>query len=179
MFCQICNKNKATITIVKIVGDSKTELKVCPECANSLLGNSISCLSFSQNDIKELLDSLLSTFLSDQEGKRTTSFPPEISCPNCGYTYNEFIQTGKLGCSQCYECFRGQLNPLLHRLHGHSQHIGIVPLAFQEHLNSLKKIEEIKKELQQAVIKEEYEKAAQLRDMIREEEKREKNGDSK
>lgn len=179
MLCQICNKNKATITIVKIVGDNKTEFKVCPECANSLLGNSISYLSFSQNDIKELLDNYLSTFLLDQEGKRTTGFPPELSCSNCGYTYNEFIQTGKLGCSQCYECFRDHINPLLNRLHGHSQHIGIVPLAFQEHLNSLKKIKEIRKELQQAIVKEEYEKAAKLRDMIREEEKSEKNGNSK
>jgi protein arginine kinase activator len=172
MLCQICKKNEATVTIVRVVGMNKTELHVCNECANYLLGNTVVSFSFSQNNISEILSSLLDAFAKyDREENISISTAGE-KCPNCGMTYGAFLQTGKLGCSQCYEVFRKQLNPLLGRLHGHSQHTGKVPIAIKEHFSQLQRIKEIKNELQQAVLKEEYEKAAMLRDEIIEEEER-------
>lgn len=179
MLCQLCKKNKATVRIVKIVGDDKTELNICSECANSILRDPISYLSFNKYSIKNVLDGLLSTSFKYVDRKNITSLSPNQSCPNCGHTYREFIETGKLGCSQCYECFREELTPLLTKLHGHSRHVGIVPSAYQERYSRLKKIKEIKDELQQAIRKEEYERAALLRDKIIEEEKRVNNVDSK
>ncbi len=30
-------------------------------------------------------------------------------CGNCGYDFNEFIRTGFLGCSECYQYFKKEL----------------------------------------------------------------------
>lgn len=181
MLCQLCKKNKATVRIVKIVGENKTELNVCSECANSILGDSISYLSFNQYSIKSVLDNLLNASFEyvDKKNVSNLSSGPDLTCPNCGQTYQEFIETGKLGCSQCYEYFRKKLAPLIGKLQGHSQHIGIVPISFQERYDRLLVIKKIKDELELAIIEEEYEKAALLRDKIMEEEKRISNGDNK
>ena len=34
-------------------------------------------------------------------------------CGNCGYDFNEFIRTGFLGCSECYEFFKKELEPYI------------------------------------------------------------------
>ena len=179
MLCQLCKKNKATVRIVKIAGDSKTEFNLCSECANTVLGNSISCLSFNQYSLKSILDNLLNASLKKTDRKNVGYLSSNLSCPNCGQTYQEFVGTGKLGCSQCYEYFRKELAPLIGKLQGYSQHVGIVPIAFQERYDRLLGIKKIKDELEQAIIEEEYEKAALLRDKIIEEEKRINDGDSK
>lgn len=172
MLCQICKKNEATVTIVRVVGMNKTDLNVCNQCANFLLGNTISSFSFSQNNINEILINLLNAFVKYGREENYTSCETEKKCSNCGHSYAEFVRTGKLGCSQCYEAFRKQLKPLLNRLHSHCQHIGKVPNSIRVHMDQLNKIKEIKNELQQAVSKEEYEKAAKLRDQIIEEERK-------
>lgn len=172
MLCQICKKNEATVTIVKVVGMNKTELHVCNECANYLLGNAISSFSFSQNSMSEILGSLLNAFAQYGSEENAIPYETEKKCPNCGMTYSEFLKIGKLGCNQCYEAFRKQLKPLLGRLHGRTQHIGKAPVSIKDRFDRLQRIKEIKNELQKAVLKEEYERAAVLRDKIIEEEKR-------
>ncbi len=37
-------------------------------------------------------------------------------CGNCGYDFNEFIKTGFLGCSDCYQYFSKELEPYLNEL---------------------------------------------------------------
>ncbi len=51
----------------------------------------------------------------------TKSLPDEVSsafkvphiqskiCGNCGYDFNDFIKTGYLGCSDCYQYFKKEL----------------------------------------------------------------------
>lgn len=172
MLCQMCKKNEANIKIVKVVGMSKTELNVCSECANYLLGNTVSSISFSQNNINEILGNLLNAFYKYSEENNYNLPEIVLKCANCGLMYSEFVKTGKLGCSKCYETFTKQIKPLLNRLHGSSEHVGKIPNKVKTHINQLQKIKKIKEELQKAVSKEEYEKAARLRDQIIKEEKR-------
>jgi protein arginine kinase activator len=172
MLCQMCKKNEATIKIVKVVGMSKTEINVCSECANYLLGSTISSISFSQNSINEILGNLLNAFYKYSEEDNYSSQEIVLKCANCGLTYNEFVKTGKLGCNKCYETFTKQIKPLLDRLHGKSEHVGKIPNKVKVRIDRLQKIKKIKEELQKAVSKEEYEKAAKLRDKIIEEEKK-------
>lgn len=160
------------MTIVKVVGLNKTELKVCNECANYLLGLTISSISFSQHNINEILISLLSSFEKYAQDENVKENKKEMNCPRCRMTYIEFIQTGRLGCSQCYETFMKNINPILGRLHENSQHTGKVPLKMKVYFDRLRKIKDFKNELQQAIIREEYESAAILRDKILDEENR-------
>ena len=57
---------------------------------------------------------------------------------------------------------------MLFRSHGNNQHIGKVPAREGETVLLKRKIEELKEQLHQAVVSEEYEKAAEIRDSIKE-----------
>jgi protein arginine kinase activator len=93
-------------------------------------------------------------------------------CENCGLTYSQFAQGGKLGCSNCYEVFKDKLNPLIRRIHSSERHKGKVPARTGGKLRLIKEIESLKTELGNLVKNEEFEKAAEVRDRIKDLEKR-------
>ena len=37
-------------------------------------------------------------------------------CGNCGYDFNEFLKTGYLGCSDCYQYFKKELESYIDEL---------------------------------------------------------------
>ncbi|MDD5015338.1 MAG: UvrB/UvrC motif-containing protein [Atribacterota bacterium] len=164
MLCQICKKKEATKTFTKIVGGQKIEINLCKDCA-ALFSDKFTIFPLPQFDINDLLAGLLNAIdlYHKEEGIMVDK---EIKCSNCQLTYNEFKRSGKLGCSVCYHDFRVQLTPLLRRLHGNSEHVGKTPRHSRGELNKIKKIKQLRKELQKMVLKEEYEKAAKMRDEI-------------
>jgi protein arginine kinase activator len=90
------------------------------------------------------------------------------ACPSCGLAYAEFKAKGRLGCPACYAAFGPVLVPLLEKVHGAATHRGKTPERVKGVLASRRQLAEIEEQLSQAVANEEYEKAAQLRDRIRE-----------
>jgi protein arginine kinase activator len=82
-------------------------------------------------------------------------------------TFNDIRQTGKLGCSNCYQVFAQEMEPTLRRIHGNSQHIGKIPSRGGEKVLMRKQLDSLKTQLQEAVNHEEYEKAAEIRDGIK------------
>jgi len=164
MVCQICKKKEATITITKVVGEQKTELHLCKDCA-AVFSDKFSIYTLPQFDLNDLLTGLLKAI--DLYHKEEGIVPAkEIKCRNCHLSYEEFKQSGKLGCSMCYHDFREQLTPLLRRLHGNSEHVGKIPRRARGKLYKIEKIKQLREELQKVVIKEEYEKATKIRDEI-------------
>lgn len=164
MLCQICRKKEATITLTKIVGSQKTEIRLCKDCA-PVFSDKFPIFPLPQFDINDLLAGLLNAI--DLYHKEEGVIPgKKIECSNCHLTYNEFKRSGKLGCSVCYHDFREQLTPLLRRLHGNSEHTGKMPRQLEGKFNKISKIKQLKKELQELILKEEYEKAANTRDKI-------------
>jgi protein arginine kinase activator len=89
------------------------------------------------------------------------------ACPNCGLAYAEFKAKGRLGCPRCYAAFGPVLIPLLEKVHGAAGHRGKTPERVKGAQATRREIEEIEEQLAAAVAGEEYEKAAQLRDRIR------------
>jgi len=100
-----------------------------------------------------------------QEGKIVLGpfQPPKIECPSCGHTPEDIMASGKIGCSKCYEYYKKDLLPLIEKCQtGATKHVGKVPKNL--HPESLSKLEN---ELKAAITKEDYEKAAALRDEIK------------
>lgn len=90
----------------------------------------------------------------------------ELQCPHCGITFSEFRKEGRFGCPQDYDIFRDKLTPLFENIHNATEHQGKIPEhAFEEGENHLLLIK-LKRELNTAVEKEDYEAAAKLRDEI-------------
>ena len=89
------------------------------------------------------------------------------SCPACGLAYSEFKARGRLGCPNCYGAFAPVLVPLLEKVHGTASHTGKAPERVATTLETRRELAELEDELGGAVASEEYERAAELRDRIR------------
>ncbi len=156
MLCEKCGINEATVRFVKIENNNQTELHLCQSCAQGYTGFSVGL------DLENILSSLF------QEGPlRSKIRQKEKTCELCGRTLADVQKSGRLGCSQCYETFRDELNPVLRRVHGSVNHNGKIPAKGYAKLRLGRKIEEAKKKLQECIRTENYEQAAHYRDEIR------------
>ncbi|RLD15588.1 MAG: excinuclease ABC subunit B [Caldiserica bacterium] len=152
--CDICKKKPATVQFTQIINNEVKKLNLCEECAEKM--------GLFSDFFTTAGGTLLSPFLKGL----SEFFEEEIRCKGCGLSLSEFQETGKFGCSACYETFKTQIKGLLKRLHGSLTHKGKTPKIPKESIEDrIKKLEE---ELKEAVRKEEYERAAVLRDKIRE-----------
>lgn len=186
MLCSNCGKNEANVRYTRIINGEKTEYSVCEECAKKLGIDDIDFnmpINFS-NFISDFFDddTLLPSFTSQNVSQ----------CPKCGLTYDEFVQSGRLGCGECYSAFGNKIDAVLRNLHGTSKHKGRAPKNIlskgkANHLNlahnpsdddakpkaltkeekKKEKINELNKELQLAIKEERYEDAAKIRDEIK------------
>ena len=159
MQCDICGKKKATVHLTEIVDDQMSEMHLCEECARQK-----SVQMEQQFGLADLLAGLADFGKSAKEEVRES-----IKCTQCGMSYDEFRKFGRLGCSQCYESFKMHLGTLLKKVHGASHHLGKSPVKIPQ--GEKKKIEDfqgLKGDLEKAIQMEDFEKAAQIRDKIRE-----------
>ena len=169
MMCQQCHLREANVHYKQIINGKKVEMHLCSQCAEEK-----GKLTFSP---QLCLGSLLGGvgFGSDTDypgiGKQ-----PVLRCSMCGMSFDDFRRSGKLGCPNCYRVFRDNLEPILRRLHGGSEHTGKVPARLADEIKTTNEIERLKAELASAVENEQYEKAAELRDRIRELENSGKSG---
>lgn len=166
MLCQECQKRPATVHMVRIVNDKKTEEYLCEYCAQKKTG------MFPAESVFGV-DKVLAGLL--HHGKPAAEISPveedEPRCPKCGMSYREFAHTGRLGCGECYRVFEGRLDPLLKRIHGSVRHTGKIPVRVGGEARLRYQISQLKRELEKAVMEENYEHAAEIRDKIREIEK--------
>ena len=168
MLCQECGKKPATLHFTKIVNGEKTEFHICESCAREK-GEMIPGTpnGFS---IHSLLSGLLD--FEPAGGKGLGAKLEHARCEECGLTYGQFSKIGRFGCSSCYKFFDKKLDPLFRRVHGNTGHVGKVPKRTGEQIQSRREIEQLKRELQDHIEREEFEDAAQIRDRIRELERR-------
>ncbi|GIW97618.1 MAG: UvrB/UvrC protein [Pirellulaceae bacterium] len=90
------------------------------------------------------------------------------TCPVCGITFAEFRKVGRLGCAYDYECFKDDLEQLLVNVHGASAHQGKRPSHRVTPPDRQHELIQLRREMHEAIAKEEYERAGKLRDRIRE-----------
>lgn len=167
MICQSCGKRTATTHIKTIVNGKLTQYHLCGECAKEKgYGSLFGGWNF---DFGNMLSGLIGGARS--EGK-------VLRCEKCGATFEEIAKTGKVGCAECYHTFRGHLLPVIQRIHGAARHKGKTPgssaLRVTEHsgqIVAVPTLEEKKRQLQKAIEAQEFERAAVLRDEIKELEK--------
>lgn len=169
MQCQECGNRPASLHFTKIVNGEKTEFHICEACAREkgeLIPGTTGGFS-----IHNLLSGLLD-FNPGLKGQMAGTKPVEsLRCEECGLTYSQFSKIGRFGCSSCYKYFNERLDPLLKRVHGNTVHVGKIPKRIGGHIEVKRKLDDLRLELQQRILQEEFEEAASLRDQIRELEK--------
>jgi len=171
MQCEQCHHRKATIALTVVVEDERVALHLCRACAaerglgaelaSDEEGNAMAQRSAGSGQSRE------------REGDRDR-------CPSCGLTYAQFKERYRLGCTDCYTAFRERLKPLLRKVHGADVHSGKRPAIVMDGApveGVTWTLEVLKRRLQAAIEREEFEVAARIRDQI-ETLKRPQSGDS-
>lgn len=167
MNCQECGKRPATLHFTKIINGEKTEFHICESCAREK-GESI---PGAPNGFS--IHSLLSGLLDFEPSEAAIGAKPQaVRCDECGLTYAQFSKIGRFGCSSCYKHFADRLDPLLKRVHGNTVHVGKIPKRYGGQMQYKREIEQLRRDLQKRIEREEFENAAHIRDRIRELEKK-------
>jgi protein arginine kinase activator len=165
MLCEMCRVNNASVHIVKVINGIKQELNICDKCAKSTEG--LGFIGDSKLDAPFTFQNILSGLMEYANQSSHSIKNTEAKCPRCGISYGEFKQKGLMGCEDCYKFFSSTLMPVIKRVQGNVEHIGKIPLKAGKDIMEKKRLRNLKEELQKAVLAEEYEKAAELRDLIR------------
>ncbi|MFD2672504.1 UvrB/UvrC motif-containing protein [Marinicrinis sediminis] len=163
MVCQECGSRPASLHFTKIINGEKTEYHLCEVCARER-GDKIPGApnGFS---IHNLLSGLLDFEPSNSAFSKTEQ---PLRCETCGLTYSQFGKIGRFGCSDCYKYFAARLDPVFRRVHGTTTHAGKVPARSGGKIKYRREIDQLKERLHQKIEQEEFEQAAELRDQIRE-----------
>jgi protein arginine kinase activator len=171
MTCDICGKKKATVHLTEIVDEQMSEMHLCEECARQK-----SSQMEQQFGLADLLAGLTDTAKGPvvaKEGEKDI-----LKCSRCGLPYEDFRKFGRLGCSECYTSFREHLTGLLRKIHGSNKYLGKTPSNYQGQQASASTegsmallasddLADLRKQLHSAIAAEDFEKAALIRDKIR------------
>ena len=172
MKCQKCQKNEATTHIKRVINGEFEEYNLCSDCAKEMgYGNLFQGFTSSFADD---FNSLFGSFFENALPARTQA----TRCETCGSSYNDIQRTGMMGCADCYSVFNNEIMPTIRKIHGNTTHCGKNSAAFKadKAKQSVEKAEEnkpkseldkLKAELNAAIEKQEFEKAAELRDKIK------------
>ena len=161
MQCQQCEK-PATFHITELTGEEHQEIHLCEDHARSYLTSSQPETSDSASITDVWADQLKVSQTAEDLARLD-----QQACPVCGITFYEFRNQGRLGCPHDYECFEAELEPLIVSIHGATQHTGKQPARRADVAANPTELIRMRREMQQAVQEENYERASELRDSIR------------
>ena len=157
MKCENCNNQEATVHYTEIEGAEKREIHLCEECYRQKAAPVQQAA-----DLGELLKALLHGAIKEQGAAA------KAMCPTCGISLAEFRGSGRFGCPNDYKVFQDAITPLLDKIQHGIRHVGTVPSRAGLELEKENELIRLRRELERAVQREEYEEAAKIRDRIRE-----------
>jgi protein arginine kinase activator len=145
----------------EIKDNEKTELDLCEECAFQKGLNVQAKAGKIEIGVSDILAGLVER-AADEDAEAA-----KLACAACGLTFAEFRQVGRLGCPGCYGAFAQQLGPLLRRIHGSLAHTGKAPAGVNRLLEQRTALRQKQAAMRAAVVREDFELAARLRDECR------------
>ncbi len=162
MLCENCKKNTATTYIKQTINGQTGEIFLCSACAKKLGMSDYTDMNigFGPND-------LLNQFFGfPSSGSLLTMKEQTVVCPFCSMTETEFYNTGKAGCEKCYSTFKDRFKAIVNKYHGNKKHVGKRPITAKA-AEPKETVISLKKQLGEAIKKEDFEQAAVLRDKIK------------
>ncbi len=163
MLCESCHEKEATVHLTHVVDGKIHKHHLCEECA-AQKGLDVHAQPLDLGGMMENLKAQLAQ-LKDTLDRPDAAGP--AACPACGTTRMEILKRGRLGCDRCYEVFAAEMLPVVVSLQHGDQHLGKVPRRASAGLKNSVELARLRRELDQAVAAENYERAAKLRDQIK------------
>jgi protein arginine kinase activator len=157
MTCDLCDK-PAVVHEVTVKNGVKSEVHLCEEHADAAGIDLAGHQPHSQ---------MLTKFVICKEERRSPA--SRRTCRACGTSFRTFRHTGVLGCPLCYDTFSEHLGPMIERAqNGGTSHGGKCPRRGGASIDRQLRVQRLFQELEAAVAAEQYERAAELRDQLRE-----------
>lgn len=170
MLCQKCSQADATVHITSLVFGAASEAHLCTKCAAGAgltMPSPIVIAPGFPFDLTPVLQKML------QQAVTAGKLGAELGggqrrCPRCGVTLDDIRRTGRLGCPLDYEVFFDVFSEFFQCAHG-VRHVGKIPPSAtpEARLAVLgARADQLRALLNAAVLREEYEIAAKLRDQL-------------
>lgn len=163
MLCENCHQKEATVHLTQIVDGQVAKYHLCEGCAEQK-GIDVHGQPMDLGGVLANLKEQLAQLKGDAEEPAAAR---SSVCPACGMTRTEILKKGRLGCDRCYEVFGAEMLPVVVSLQHGDQHLGKVPRHASDRMKHSVEQARLRRELDQAVAGEDYERAAQLRDQIK------------
>ncbi len=154
--CEMCGKRKATVFIKSNVNGVVVEKHLCSHCAEM----------FKQNNLMD--DFGLNNIFAGLYGFSQPTTPTHIRVCKCGTTEKDVLDNYRFGCSECYKTFEDIANKFVKNLGGVT-YSGEPPkhISQQEEKKPLSEIEILMQQLEDAVSKEDFLLANELKIKIK------------
>lgn len=169
MLCEKCKKRTATVFYNENINGKSRSYSLCGDCASKLrekgdLQDITSMVGSFADPFSALHNDLFGGFFGIPKAHAVSA---EKRCSECGSSYASIAESGRVGCPACYETFRDELSRMIQSVHGTTTHTGKAPARHRAMRERAEQLEKLKQELQVAIGKEDFERAAQLRDEMR------------
>lgn len=159
MKCDFCEK-KATVFLTQLVDGEMKKVCLCDECAE-------------EKGVTDPTGFSLADTLMGGTAPVPLPQPQQFAqdgsghvCPTCGFSVEDLQKTRRFGCSDCYETFGDEVGQMLAGMHKGPEHVGKVPGGLMARQVLHRRLEDLRKSLDEAVSTEKFEVAAKLRDEI-------------
>jgi len=162
MLCEKCGLKEAQFTVVEVVSGHRHTHELCEICAEELslgLGEQAESITSQETGVKEEQTAQAPTAVRKRIIK-------ELICPGCGLTYEEFLNTARFGCPECYRAFKENLIVLFKDVQGFTKYMGHQYTRDQKTVQLLHEKFKLEKTLSELISEERFEEAAKIRDRI-------------
>lgn len=169
MSCKDCNNKDNTVKIILSIDGEEHVMTWCENCASKHGFHS----PFEEKPFP--LDNLIAAITQKNLPVKYDNIANPV-CPNCGLTFHNLLEKGRIGCAVCYRAFGEPMETLLEKIHGSVSHTGrtIKVQPLKKHPANVDadgqpprhNENKLKLELKNAIETENYEHAARLRDQL-------------
>lgn len=150
MLCEKCKKNEACYHSTIIINGQSESTHLCNECAKKekLIDNDTNFFKNFFNDFNDIFNSKLDDFF----------------CPSCSLGFNQFRSRGFLGCPDCFDVFKHDLESIVNTSPNKEEITFNTPTKSKEE----KQLADLKEKLDKAIKDERYEDASDYNKKIKE-----------
>lgn len=159
MICDFCHEREAVIFMEQMTGiGQRRKINICFDCA---IERGIS------PDPKSIEGSIGNLFKELSEISKKVAEKENKVCPVCGTKLGEIKKIGKTGCPECYAIFKNDIRQYLEKNGIKNVFKGSMPARLSTIHSVLNDRVILQNKLNDAIEKEDYEKAAMYRDYIK------------
>ncbi len=115
MICENCKRRQAEVSVTKVDKGIKRKVLLCNECHRALRADT------AVPDLFDALNGLLSNFVG------MSASPRKHVCKACGTSNYEVLDSGYVGCPECYKEFSDILMPYIEKSQVKIEHTGKRP----------------------------------------------------